>query len=65
MHLQERGIQVSDYAVWVVFIFVCTAFLLWLTFGSQESGDLSSPTPDIIFTSVTQHGLLLLPCLAF
>lgn len=44
----EEEIQACDYAVWVVFSLVCTAFELWVTFGSWESGDSSFPTPDII-----------------
>lgn len=64
--LLEEEIQGCDCAVWVVGLFslVCSAFEMWVTFGSRESGDSSSPTLDIIFTSVTQRGLLL-PCLTF
>lgn len=53
-----------DHAVWAVFRFVCNAFVLWGTFESWKSSDSSSSSPDIIFTSVTQHRLLL-PCLTF
>lgn len=46
-------------AVWVVFMRVYSAFELCLTLGSWDSGDFSFPTPDIIFTSVTQRRLPL------
>lgn len=62
--LLAEDIYVLDVAVVLVFSIVFTALEFWVILGSWESGDSSFPTPDIIFTPVTQNRLLL-PCLTF